>query len=181
VIAGWDQGLLGSTAGSLVKLDVPADLAYGNAPPDETIQPGDPLTFMIEVRAVVAPVTSADAPTLELPTSQGAAELTVTDVTVGDGALVEPGDTAVVHLLLARGDNQVVLLSTWEQQDPLQVIVVEGQSLPGLVAGLAGARVGGTRVLVLPPDLAFGTDGDPTMGLPAGVDLVIVAEIVGVY
>lgn len=181
VIAGWDQGLLGATAGSLVKLDIPADLAYGSAPPDEIIQPGDPLTFMIEVRAVVAPAGPEGAPTLDLPVSRGATGLTVTDVTLGDGALVEQGDTAVVHLLLARGDNGVVLLSTWEQQDPLQVIIAEGQSLPGIVSGLQGARVGGLRLLVMPPDQAFGPDGEPTMGLPAGVDLVVVAEVVGVY
>ena len=29
VIAGWDEGLIGAQAGSLVQLDIPADLAYG--------------------------------------------------------------------------------------------------------------------------------------------------------
>ena len=33
VIAGWEQALTGATAGSLIKLDVPPDLAYGNSPP----------------------------------------------------------------------------------------------------------------------------------------------------
>jgi peptidylprolyl isomerase len=181
VIAGWDQGLLGTRAGSLVKLDVPAQLAYGDAPPDATIQPGDPLTFVIEVRAVVAPVTTEDTPELELPTSRGAVALVVTEVTPGEGDPVEPGDTAVVHLLLVRGDNRTVLLSTWEQGDPLQVIIADGQSLQGIIDGLQGARVGATRVLTLPPDLAFGPDGEPTLGLPAGVDLIVVAEVVGVY
>jgi len=182
VIAGWDQGMTGLQAGSVVKLDVPSDLAYGNSPPSADIQPGDALTFMVEVRAVVPPVGEADAP-LELlvAPSEGATALGVVDVTLGDGATVEAGDTAVLHMLLVRGDNLTVLLDTWKRSDPLQVIIAEGQSLPGLIEGIQGARVGGTRVLTLPPDLAFGPDGEPGLGLPAGADLIIVAEVFGVY
>ncbi len=182
VIAGWEQGLAGSQAGTVVKLDVPADLAYGDAPPSDDIQPGDALTFMIEVRAVVSPVTEADAPLdLVVTPSTGATTLGVVDVTVGDGATVEPGDTAVFHMLLVRGDNLKVLLDTWQRKDPLQLVMAEGQGLPGLIEGLQGARVGGTRVLTMPPDLAFGPQGDPGLGLPAGTDLIVVAEVVGTY
>jgi peptidylprolyl isomerase len=182
VIAGWDQGLIGMQAGSVVKLDVPSDLAYGNAPPSDDIQPGDALTFMVEVRAVVPPVTAADAPLDLLVTpSQGAKALGVVDVTVGDGATIAAGDTAVLHMLLVRGDNLTVLLDTWLRSDPLQVVIADGQGLPGLTEGIQGARVGGTRVLTLPPDLAFGPDGEPGLGLPAGADLIIVAEVFGVY
>jgi peptidylprolyl isomerase len=182
VITGWEQGLAGTQAGAVVKLDIPPDLAYGDAPPSEDIQPGDALTFMIEVRAVVAPVTEADAPLdLLVNPSDGATTLGIVDVTVGDGATVAAGDTAVFHMLLVRGDNLKVLLDTWQRADPLQLVIAEGQGLPGLIEGLQGMRVGGTRVLTLPPDLAFGPNGEPGLGLPAGVDLIVVAEVVGVY
>ncbi len=84
-------------------------------------------------------------------------------------------------MLLVRGDNLKVLLDTWQRKDPLQLVMAEGQGLPGLIEGLQGARVGGTRVLTLPPDLAFGPQGDPGLGLPAGTDLIVVAEVVGTY
>lgn len=182
VIAGWEQGLTGARAGDVIKLDIPPDLAYGDTPPGDEIEPGDALTFMIEVRAVIPPVTEADAPLdLEVVPSDGATTLGIVDAALGDGAVVEAGDTAVVHMLLVRGDNLTVMLDTWKRRDPLQIVMVEGQSLPGLVQGLEGARVGGTRVLTMPPDLAFGPEGDPGLGLPAGVDLIVVAEIYGVY
>ena len=182
VIAGWDQGLLGTQAGQVVKLDVPGDLAYGDTPPSEDIQPGDALTYVVEVRAVVPPVSEADAPLgLVVTPSTGAKALGIVDVTVGNGATVASGDTAVVHMLLVRGDNLTVLLNTWKRSDPLQIVVAEGQSLPGLIEGIQGAKVGGTRVLTLPPDLAFGPEGEPGLGLPAGQDLIIVAEVFGVY
>jgi peptidylprolyl isomerase len=54
VIEGWEQGLLGVQAGSQVQLDIPADLAYGDNPPGDPIQPGDALTFVVDVRSVEA-------------------------------------------------------------------------------------------------------------------------------
>lgn len=183
VIPGWDQGLLGARAGSLLKLDIPADLAYGDNPPSgDVIRPGEALSFVIEVRAVVAPVTAADAPLdLDVAPSVGATEVTTEDLVVGDGATVEAGDTAIVHALLVRGDNRVVLFDTWEREDPLQIVLEEGGSLPGIVEGLEGATVGSRRVIRMPPESAFGESGDASLGLPAGVDLIVIADIVGVY
>lgn len=182
VIAGWDEGLVGAQAGSFLRLDIPTDLAYGDTPPGDQIQPGDSLTFNVEIRAVVPPVTAADAPLdLDVPPSIGATELSITDLRVGDGALLELGDTAVVHMLLVRGDNQVVLYNTWERDDPLQIVMKEGDTLPGVFQGLQGATVGSMRLLTMPPELAFGPDGEPSLGLPAGTDLIAIVEVVGAY
>ena len=52
VIAGWDQGLIGATAGERRQLDIPADLAYGDAGAGDVIQPGDALTFVVDVLEV---------------------------------------------------------------------------------------------------------------------------------
>jgi len=182
VIQGWDDGLIGSQAGALVKLDIPSELAYGDTPPGDGIEPGDALTFVVEVRSVIPPVTENDAPLdIDIPSSDGATEVTVTEVIAGDGAVAELGDTVVVHLLLVRGDNQVVIVNTWEAADPLQIILAEGQTIPGLFEGLQGTRVGSTLAIAMPPELAFGEQGEPTLGLPAGVDVIAIAEVVGVY
>ena len=55
VIAGWDQGLVGVKAGGQRQLDIPADLAYGDADRG-TIRPGDALTFVIDVVSVTPAV-----------------------------------------------------------------------------------------------------------------------------
>ena len=80
-----------------------------------------------------------------------------------------------------RGDNEVVIFNTWERDDPLQIIMEEGQTLPGIFEGLQDATVGSLRVMAMPPAMAFGESGEPGLGLPAGTDLIVVAEIVGVY
>src|SRR5690606_25774891 len=131
----------------------------------------------------IAPaVTAEDAPlSLQVEPSVGATELTTTDIVVGEGPAVELGRTAIVHLLLVRGDNEVVLFNTWENGSPLQISMEEGQTLPGIFEGLQGARVGTLRVLAMPPELAFGEGGETGLGLPAGTDLIVVAEVIGTY
>ncbi len=184
VMPGWDEGLVGTQAGGLYKLDIPAELAYGDTPPpdSEGIEPDDALTFIMEVRAVVPATDAADAPLdLDIEPSDGALELSTVDLEEGDGAVLTAGDTAVVHMLLVRGDNLVVVLDTWREGDPLQVVLTEGGSLPGVVEGLEGATVGTRRVITMPPELAFGEEGNPQLGLPAGRDLIVVADVLGAY
>jgi FKBP-type peptidyl-prolyl cis-trans isomerase len=51
VIEGWKEGLVGKKAGSVVKLTIPADKAYGST--DNGMgQPVGPLMFIVEVKEV---------------------------------------------------------------------------------------------------------------------------------
>jgi peptidylprolyl isomerase len=52
VIQGWNEGLIGAQAGSRIQLDIPTELAYGDSPRPGIIQPGDALTFVIDVMSV---------------------------------------------------------------------------------------------------------------------------------
>jgi peptidylprolyl isomerase len=183
VIAGWDDGLLGVQNGTRRQLDIPAELAYGDNPPGgSVIQPGDALTFVVDVRAVIASVDPDDAPTdLDIPTSSGRTDLDVVDVSVGDGPELAAEQTAIAHLLLMRGDDLEVLESTWNFNDPAQIVMVPGGAIDGLVEGMLGMQVGGVRVVTMPPSLAFGPEGIPEAGLPGDTDVIIVVELVGLY
>ena len=177
VIAGWDQGLVGATAGSQVQLDIPAELAYGDAPPNtDVIQPGDALSFVVDVLAVVPPADPADAPTVEdFPLSQRADHR---------GRQRRPrrraterrwrlGQTAVFQLIAARGDNGEVLESTWTTGQPQAFVVAEGELLGGLVEGLPGMKVGGRRAVTIPYDA--------NMGLTPETNVIIIADLVAAF
>ncbi|MDA2959075.1 MAG: FKBP-type peptidyl-prolyl cis-trans isomerase [Actinomycetota bacterium] len=179
VIDGWDQGLIGASAGTQRRLDIPAELAYGDQSPGGVIRAGDALTFVIEVRAVVGSSTAADAPDVALTPAETVTELVVDDAIVGDGAALAIGDTAIVHLRMARADNLVQLIDTWGDNNALLIEMVDGFTVPGLFEGLQGMNVGGVRVLTIPAELAFGSDGAPSVGLPADTPVTIIAQLVG--
>ena len=180
VIAGWDQGLVGAQTAARIRLDIPSDLAYGAESRGDIIGENEALTFLIDVRAVIQPPDPADEPTeAGVPASEGAAETTFTDLVEGDGPELLAGQTGVINYVLFRGDNLVALESSW-QSEPVPVPTAEG-GFPGFVNGLPGMKVGGRRAIVVPPADAFGPDGNPQLGLPAGADMIIVVDLLGVY
>jgi peptidylprolyl isomerase len=180
VIAGWDEGLVGARTGARLRLDIPSDLAYGTEARGDIIGENEALTFLIDVRAVIKPSVADDAPTEPgVPPSEGATETTFTDLVEGDGTELQAGQTGVINYVLFRGDNQVALESNWTSA-PVPVPTAEG-GFPGFVNGLPGMKVGGRRAIVVPPEDAFGPDGNPQLGLPAGTDMVIVVDLLGVY
>ena len=50
-----------------------------------------------------------------------------------------------------------------------------------LIEGLVGTKVGGRRQISVPGASAFGGKGDSGLGLPAGTDVVLVADLLAVY
>jgi len=183
VILGWEQGLLGASGGDRLQLDIPADLAYGDSPQGDIIQPGDALSFVIDVLAVVPPNDAAEAPTEDDIVAQAAplTELVVEDDRAGDGATIDRGMTAFLNLVLARADNGAILVSTWSEPGPAQYLVADSGRLDGLVEGIAGMQVGGRRTILIPYEQAFGTDGETTLGLPGETDVIAIVDLIAAY
>ncbi len=181
VIPGWEQGLLGTTAGERIQLDIPGELAYGGQAPDEVIGANEALTFVIDVRSVISKSDPANKPTEPgVPASEGTADVITVDLIEGDGPELKAEQTAVIDYVLYRGDNLVELESNWGIE-ALQIPMVEGDFLAGLVQGMAGMRVGGRRAITIPPELAFGAEGNPQGGLPADTDIIVLVELLGAY
>ena len=51
--------------------------------------------------------------------------------------------------------------------------------IPGWDQGVAGMKVGGRRELIIPPDLAYGAQGQPPT-IPANATLVFVIDLLSV-
>ena len=101
------------------------------------------------------------------------------DVTVGDGDEATSGSTVSVHYTgwLTTGRQ---FDSSRPRNTPFPVRNVgAGPVIPGWNEGLIGMKVGGTRVLVIPPGLAYGERGyDPV--IPPGATLVFKIEVLDV-
>lgn len=181
VIQGWEDGLTGAQAGSRIQLDIPADLAYGDRGAPPVIEPGDALTFVIDVRVIVPASDPADAPQVEVSESVGATEVGIDDIVVGDGTLVEEGTNVFVQFIVYRGDTLEVLDNTWNAGGPFQFLVAEDELIDGLYEGLLGMQVGGRRIVTIPFEDAWGADGNEGLGLPPSTDLVLVIDVLAAY
>lgn len=179
VIQGWEDGLVGAQTGERVQLDIPADLAYGDQARSDVIQANTPLTFVIDVREVIEGIDPADIPTEPgIPlTDIGVTDTEFVELEAGDGDTIELGDTALIRYVYFRADNGVALETSWANE-AVGVPYTE-DLLPGLLDGMDGMQVGDRRAITIPPDEAFGPDGNPQAGLPAGTDIVFVIELVG--
>ena len=123
----------------------------------------------------------ADAP--QLP--EGAVtELTIIDEQVGDGAVAEPGSVAVVHytgwLYDADAEDRrgEEFDSSRERGEPFEFPLGAQRVIRGWDEGVAGMRVGGKRVLYLPPEYAYGARGVGT--IPPNSTLVFEVELLDV-
>ena len=180
VIQGWNDGLLGAQTGARLQLDIPSAQAYGEASRSDVIRENEPLTFVIDVRSVIKAPDASEAPTeMGVEASEGATDLSFEDLIEGDGVVLEQGQTAVFNLVLFRADSGVLLDSTWTSE-PIQLPMADGQ-FEAIVQGMPGMKVGGRRAITFPPAFGFGETGNPQVGLPAGVDAVLVVDLFGAY
>jgi len=181
VIEGWDQGLLGMKAGGRRQLDIPAELAYGEAGSGDAIPPNSAISFVVDMLAIVPAIDLADEPELNSLQKPSLTKLEIEDLVIGDGAEAEAGSTVVVQIIAFRGDTGEKLVSTWGDPSPVTFTLVTDGSLPGIVDGLPGMKVGGRRILNIPYEDAFGDQGNTELGLPEKTDLILVVDLFAAF
>lgn len=104
-------------------------------------------------------------------------ELEIIDVTVGDGAEVQPGATITAHYTGALCSNGVIFQSSKDFGSPATFGL--DQVIAGWTRGVPGMKVGGTRRLVIPAEQAYGAQS-PSPNIPANSDLVFDIELIAI-
>lgn len=107
------------------------------------------------------------------------AGLEVIDLVVGDGAEAVAGRRVTVQCLGVRWSDGGVFDASWTRGQPFTFDLGAGQFIAGWEQGVAGMRVGGRRVLVIPPQLAYGDRGAGSVIGP-GETLVFAVDLVEV-
>ncbi len=129
---------------------------------------------------------STSEPTEGAPMAEtGVNELQMVDIKVGDGAEARAGRVVRVHytgwLFDAskadkRGDK---FDSSKDRNEPFEFPLGGGQVIPGWDQGFAGMKVGGTRVLTIPPAMGYGARGAGGV-IPPNATLVFEVELLEV-
>ena len=128
--------------------------------------------------ATVLPVVSAvagEVPTISKPEGSAPTELTTKDIIVGTGKEVLPTSTLTVHYTLMAWSTGKIIESSWSGEPatfPLAGVV------EGWQKGLPGAKEGGRRLLILPPEMGYGAAGSGPIG--PNETLVFSVDIIGV-
>ncbi len=98
----------------------------------------------------------------------------VVDTSVGAGKEIKTGDEITVHYTgtLMAG---TIFDTSKKKNEPLAVKLGEGQVIKGWEQGLVGMKVGGKRILQIPPGLAYGSKAMGT--IPPGSTLIFEVEL----
>ncbi len=100
------------------------------------------------------------------------------DTQIGSGAEATPGKMVSVHYT-GWLQNGVKFDSSLDRGQPFTLSVGVGQVIPGWDEGLVGMKVGGKRLLVIPPELGYGAAGSPPV-IPPNATLIFEVELLEV-
>jgi FKBP-type peptidyl-prolyl cis-trans isomerase len=147
--------------------------------------------YLLTVVAVTASIACGeDTPTAPSATPEtGLSNITtlqITDVKVGDGAEATSGRSVTVHYTgwlysqSAAGNRGSKFDSSRDRNQPFPFTLGVGQVIRGWDQGVAGMKVGGQRTLVIPPGLAYGSQGSSGGQIPPNATLVFDVELLDV-
>ncbi len=168
VIRGWDEGVAGMLEGGTRILTIPPELGYGARGAGGVIPPNATLVFEVEL--------------LKQPERQ---PLQMTDTVVGEGEEARAGQRVTVHYTGWLYDDAAAdhrgrkFDSSKDRNDPFRFQLGAGMVIRGWDEGVQGMKVGGTRVLVIPPELGYGRRGAGGV-IPPNATLVFEVELLGV-
>jgi FKBP-type peptidyl-prolyl cis-trans isomerase FkpA len=104
------------------------------------------------------------------------------DTVVGNGATAQAGQHVSVHYtgwLYNNGVKGAKFDSSKDRNDPFEFGLGAGMVIKGWDEGVQGMQVGGTRLLVIPPQLGYGARGAGGV-IPPNATLMFEVELLGV-
>jgi peptidylprolyl isomerase len=167
VIQGWDLGVQGMKVGGKRVLTIAPELGYGARGAGGVIPPNATLVFEVEL-----------LPTPELPPLQ------ITDVTEGSGDEARAGRPVTVHYTgwlfdpSAADGRGAKFDSSKDRNEPFRFHLGRGMVIRGWDDGVQGMKVGGTRLLLIPPHLGYGPRGAGGV-IPPNATLLFEVELLG--
>lgn len=101
----------------------------------------------------------ATKPTIAKPAGDPPKKLYVRDIVTGKGSRAKSGDGVTVQYVGVSYSTGEQFDASWDRGQPFQFQLGAQMVIAGWDEGVVGMRTGGRRMLVIPPDLAYGSTG----------------------
>ena len=108
--------------------------------------------------------------------------LSYIDHEIGEGDTARPGQTVEVHYtgwLYVDGERGTKFDSSLDRGEAFSFLLGTDGIIQGWNEGVQGMRVGGTRELIIPPELGYGTRGAGTV-IPSDATLNFEIELLAI-
>lgn len=139
-------------------------------PVANTVAPGTPCVPL-------ADPLPAGAPAFEVPVGPPSADLVTEDLVIGEGAEVPAGATVTLNYVGVSCSTGLIFDDSYSRGEPATFPLTN--LIQGWQDGIPGMRVGGQRLLVIPPDLGYGASGRPPQIL-GNETLIFLVSVEGV-
>ena len=119
-----------------------------------------------------------EVPTITIPDDCDPPKKLITkDLSEGTGAGAKSGQKLKMNYLLVTWSDKQKLDSSFDRGQTFDLNLGAGEVIPGWDQGLEGIKQGTRRLLIIPPDLAYGQGGQ---GIKPNETLVFVTDAVSV-
>lgn len=170
LLPGWDEGVGLMKAGGKSKFVLPPELALGEQGAGN-IPPNSQIIMEVELLSVeLAPVPSSIASGKLISKGNG---LLYSDLTLGEGAEAVTNTTVTTeYTVWVDGSTTDDFVVSSADSQPVTFMVGKGDAVfPGWEQGVIGMKVGGKRLLIVPPELALGAQSSGA--IPANATLIL--------
>ena len=161
-----------------------SDQSPVSEPPDSTVAESnvspDTTTSLASTEPWVEVSTSTGRPVISvLPRDERPNRLVTRDIAIGTGTQAGVGDVLEVNYVGALLSDGTEFDASWNRSQTFFVPIGMGAVIPGWDQGIVGMREGGRRVLITPPDLAYGSSGAGS-SIPPDATLVFVVDLIAI-
>ncbi len=117
-------------------------------------------------------------PKIPKPAGEPPTQLVKRDIVKGKGRAAKAGDQVTVQYVGVSFSTGEQFDASWDNGQPFPFELGAGAVIPGWDQGVPGMKVGGRRELIIPPDLAYGPQGQGPIA--PNETLVFVVDVVDI-
>ena len=115
-------------------------------------------------------------PKVEVPKGKPPTKLVKEEIVRGKGKAAKKGDDVEMQYVGVLYEGGTEFDASWNTGQPFPFKLGGGEVIKGWDQGIVGMKKGGRRKLIIPPDLAYGPEGQPPT-IPPDATLVFVVDL----